>query len=190
MDKYVVKTIDEAFDDKEQMFEKGSNNNTPTFTKEEAQTLLDVIIEDSSRWKLMSITESVMEVPSSPAYVEESKATAVEPTPDQVDTVVNKVYSSIVKDWRYDPVMLQVCRKADFSKDKVRSIVSAMAKELTKNKAGVGKSLQRSLDRVALQMEMTPDVLMKAEVPDFAKIIETGVAYPHRIYAFLKMIKE
>lgn len=186
-DQYFVKSVDEVF---EEMKKGEADNKTSVFTKEEAQELLTVMLEDEARWALRKYYPSKSS--DNKMYSEPILAnggTTVDntlqlPTAEQLGDVVDYVYKYIVKQWRYDPITLQICRKASYDINFVADIVEEVNKQMEKDAAPMSKALSRSLDRVAESMAMTKDQILKAKV-DFEDIVKSGIARPERVYTFL-----
>lgn len=184
-DKYLVKSVGELFKE----IQKSEENKTPTFTKEEAQELLTVMVEDEARWMLRKYypykSDSV--ISEQPVLANGGVTidnTVLPPTVEQLDEVVESIYKYIVKQWRYDPITLQICRKSSYDRNFVGDIVEEVNKQMAKDASPVSKALARSLDRVAESMAITKDQLLKAEI-DFEGIMKSGVARPERVYTFL-----
>lgn len=170
---------------------KKSNDKDPVFTKEEAQQLMDVMIKDSCMWKLREFypeqTNSVsalMELPYSSTYNTADVTIAQSPTDEELEDIADKVYRSIVKEWRYSAVTLQVCRKSDFSYESVLDKVKECNDEMTAKKEDTGKALIRSIERVKERgIDITKAVTLE-------EIVETGIARPERVVTFINMVNK
>lgn len=183
--KYLIKSVDEVFEE----MKKSEDNKMPIFTKEEAQELLTVMVEDEVRWMLRKYYPRVKGDGFVDTVYSANGGVAVDttlqsPTAEQLDEVTDFIYKYIVKQWRYDPIILQICRKSSYDRNFVGDIVEEVNKQMAKDASPVSKALSRSLDRVAESMAITKDQLLKAEV-DFEGIMKSGVARPERVYTFL-----
>lgn len=196
MSKFIVKSIDELHkEQRNHVIQKSSDDKIPTFTPEESKTLLQVMVEDIATYKVGYYYPTKMqeEVASVTSYVsgEPSKQSddITAPTEDNLADIANGIYRNIIKQWKYDPITLQICRKAKFDLAFVRAIVDAIDADYT-NENMVGKSLGRSLRKVANSIGAeTMSDLVKAH-PSYSDIEKSGTPYPVRIYAFLKSIEK
>lgn len=196
MKKYLVKSADEFLAEENKKIEKAEND--VVFTPTEAAMVLTIMIEDSARWKLreffLCCEGDVKEtMPSNPMGIieVEQQAEPEELTQSEIDEVVDKVYRSTVKDWRYDSVLLQICRKSKFDITMVRGIVDGVIAKMKAEAESEGvvksmsKALFRSIERVRHALVVTNADLVKGSV-GIDELRETGIPYPERVYAFAR----
>jgi len=174
-----IKTMSEVFE------EINKANNEVVFTKEEAQELLDIMVEDECHWKLRrffpkAISTELVEAPIQGYQNTSDTTTPPELNAETIANLIEEIYKYIVKDWRYNAVTLQVCRKAKFSRQMVADKMVQCMEEMSQEEAEVGKSLGRSLRRVA---ESGVDITKAVSYEDICK---SGVAKPERVAIFLK----
>lgn len=167
---------------------------TRGFTKDEAQQLLDIMIEDQCEWALRQYYPKAYANETKNAYAElqltaSSTDTSSEdavhagPTDEDIAKIANSVYRNIVKDWRYNDTVLEVCRKAKFNRQSVADKVVECADKMAAENGTVGKALGRSLLRV---IESGVDIRKAVEYED---IVKSGVSKPERVYVFLNTVK-
>ncbi|CAK0763543.1 hypothetical protein CCP3SC1AL1_320023 [Gammaproteobacteria bacterium] len=193
--KYEIDSIDDVLKEKESEIKKADDNSV-TFTNDEAKQVLTIMLEDSARWKLYSYFPCACEVVSSqPMLIDSTIQTAAPAVPElnqkAINDVVNKVYRNIVKDWRYDANLLQICRKAKFDLTTVRDIVDGVVKTMksevkSNGTSGVSKSLARSMERVRKSLSIPEEETLTKSNIELDTLRKTGIPYPERVYAFLK----
>ncbi|MDP1908568.1 MAG: hypothetical protein Q8K85_09710, partial [Hyphomicrobium sp.] len=135
---------------------KKADYKDPVFTKDEAQQVMDIMIEDSCMWRLYKFypekykeMSTVMEQPVMySGSVASTDAVVETPTDEDLEEIADKIYRNIVETWRYNAVTLQICRKSDFSYESVLEKVKECNDEMAAEKENMGKALIRSLQRV------------------------------------------
>lgn len=153
------------------------------FTKKEAQMLLDVMIEDIALWRLSRFyPESNSKLIYEVMPIMESQTTTAPPEDKDLKDIASKIYKEIIKDWKYNDTVLQICRKADFSLENIQEKVKAVNTQLKADAKNVGKSICRSASRFLRDNDISKGI-------DYDVIVKSGSMYPERLYVFLKGLK-
>ena len=161
--------------------------------KEQATELIKVLIKDEAGWRIRHHYEADMKesAPTMDSVVVETieeEIDDVEPMDtEDLKAVADQIYTNIVRDWRYDSNMAEICRKASFSRDLVSSLVTEAHDEYKENGTVMGKALVRAVRRVVSRVDKSfSDIIAKGI--SFEEVVDTGVSYPERTYCFLNTL--
>ncbi len=148
MSKFLVKSISEIHTEQQEQkkrLEKGFKQEDIKLTKDELKQMLDVIIEDKCKYKLMGFYPEVESggVVEDVAYPGVPESTQSEPpTEKDINEITETVYKRIVSDFRYDSNLVIATRAVKFNEDYVKGIIKECNKKLAKKAKdiAVGKS--------------------------------------------------
>jgi len=151
-----VKTVDDLYKEKRgQIFVKTPSaeedlkkaNNKVKLTKDEATAYINAHIEDEAQWllaklypvKIEDLVDRIEVAPESPVEGPGAKPTLREPTDADLTELAERIHRNLIKNWRWDELLLQACRTVKCDLPYVESIVRAVNEKL-KTRIALGKS--------------------------------------------------
>jgi formylmethanofuran dehydrogenase subunit B len=137
MEDYKVVSVDDAL--KAKAIEKGER--VPKLSPEESEEYVKAHIDDNVRYRLLDFFPSANKKEDGFAItVDFQKGCGTYGANDeQIEDLTKRSHIDLVRNWKYDPMLLNACRSVKLDKEYVRVIIKSIHDEIKAHSA-IGKS--------------------------------------------------